>query len=453
MNEKEQANRLSDTIDEMNNVGKLPKKNIDSETESLLEDIQFLHVTSSPDPHVKQEIWQSIDRSTNYNKKNKLFKKPKFLLTISVLAIALIFAFVTNPFNNNEAKAKEILIQTQKTLSHVPSFQSTMKKVVRKTSGDLIYQQNIQQWYQSPNQYRKETVTHQNKSNEVPIHRITVFNGHQRWIYNPKKNVVDISNNTSIPSPVFGGQSLASILNHAEKDFKVKLLKNGFLAGRKVYVIQLKSKHQSASSPELNGMKKFWIDQKTYLPLKTEQYAPNGNLIESETVININYQPKFNEKLFQFDSPPGVKLGNKMQPSKNKKPNITEEKQLTLSEISKKTNFTLLIAKDGKLLNAKPVLKSGTQMINNVTLDYETAQSKSFTLFETKAKGFVNDLPSALKNGKSVQINKLKGTTILNDQAGTTTIWWVNNGTYISLKSSDLTSKTLINIAKTVNKY
>lgn len=448
MSEIEKADKLNEVIDEWNASGKYPEEYLDDKTKLLFTKIKRSREAAEPSDAVKNAVWQSI-----HSRPKKNFIKSKLVFAFSAIALLLIFSMWVAPFGTKQASAKEIFKKTQNAIANVPSFQSTSIKVVKDDNGQLLYQKKIHQWYQRPNHYREEMVTEKSKSKALPDTTVTVFDGHNRWIYDKQKQVVNVSRNKETPSPVFGGQTIEAIMKRANNGFHVKLVKTEMIAGRKAYVIEMEPKDKSTVSPELNGKQKLWIDQRTYLPLKREQYAPNGNLIESITVTNIDYKPNFTKGLFTFKKPLDAKIGKKGNPSEQNAP-INEQGHLSLSEINKKATFSLMVAKGNlKMLNANPVFKIGTEQINNVTLKYETSDHHTVTLFETKAKGFVDHLPDPLKNGEVIEWKGQKRTLLINKQNDEKSLWWVQDGTYISLKSKDLTKKQIVDLAKSVKQH
>ena len=112
-------------------------------------------------------------------------------------------------------------------------------------------------------------------------------------------------------------------LNLISINYKISRLLDGYILGRPVYVISLIPRHPG------NPRRKVWIDKKTYLPLKEEDYNWKGELISASFYTEIHFDRRFSKEKFYRDFPKRPR----------KKVFFSQERFLSLKEMKRKIRF------------------------------------------------------------------------------------------------------------------
>ena len=105
-------------------------------------------------------------------------------------------------------------------------------------------------------------------------------------------------------------------------NYKISRLLDDYITGRPVYVISLFPKHPD------NRRRKVWIDKKTYLPLKEEDYNWQGELIYSSFFTKIHFDRQFSKEKFYRDFP-----------RRSRKKVFPQERFLNLKDLRRKIKF------------------------------------------------------------------------------------------------------------------
>jgi len=105
-------------------------------------------------------------------------------------------------------------------------------------------------------------------------------------------------------------------------NYKISKLLDGYILARPVYVISLTPRHHG------NRRRKVWIDKKTYLPLKEEDYNSEGKLISAFHYTKIHFDKRFSKEKFYRDFP-----------QKPRKKISSQECFLNLKDLSRKIRF------------------------------------------------------------------------------------------------------------------
>ena len=105
-------------------------------------------------------------------------------------------------------------------------------------------------------------------------------------------------------------------------NYKISKLLDGYILGRPVYVISLIPKHPG------NPRRKVWIDKKTYLPLKGEDYNWQEKLISSSFFTEIHFDRRFPKEKFYRDFP-----------QRPRKKVLSQERFLSLKDLRRKIRF------------------------------------------------------------------------------------------------------------------
>lgn len=105
-------------------------------------------------------------------------------------------------------------------------------------------------------------------------------------------------------------------------NYKISKLLDGYILARPVYVISLTPRHHG------NRRRKVWIDKKTYLPLKEEDYNWRGELISSSFYTKIHFDLRFSKEKFyrDFSQRPRKKVSS-------------QERFLNLKDLRRKIRF------------------------------------------------------------------------------------------------------------------
>jgi len=113
-------------------------------------------------------------------------------------------------------------------------------------------------------------------------------------------------------------KSLDLIFNN----YKISRLLDGYILARPAYVISLIPKHPG------NPWRKVWIDKKTYLPLKEEDYNRRGELISSSFYTEIHFDKRFSKEKFYHDLP-----------QRPRKKDFSQKRFLSLKDLRRKIRF------------------------------------------------------------------------------------------------------------------
>ncbi len=105
-------------------------------------------------------------------------------------------------------------------------------------------------------------------------------------------------------------------------NYKISRLLDDYITGRPVYVISLFPKHPD------NRRRKVWIDKKTYLPLKEEDYNWQGELISSSFFTEIHFDRRFSKERLYRDFP-----------RRSRKKVFSQERFLNLKDLRRKIKF------------------------------------------------------------------------------------------------------------------
>jgi len=106
-------------------------------------------------------------------------------------------------------------------------------------------------------------------------------------------------------------------------NYKISRLLDSYILGRPVYVISLVPRYPG------NRRRKVWIDKKTYLPLKEEDYNWKGELISAFHYTKIHFDRRFSKENFYRDFP--------RRPAK--RVFSSQERFLSLKDLRRKMRF------------------------------------------------------------------------------------------------------------------
>lgn len=151
-----------------------------------------------------------------------------------------------------------------------------------------------------------------------------VVNGEDAWMYMTIGGVTGAAHGPSASIGVdvtgdylVGQQSLADVINQFGKTCQsASDIHEGTLAGRSVYEIvvtpqitQCPSEADSSKAASLAGKSlALWVDQETFLTLKTEQRDVDGTVAYSQTATEFDASPEMPDSTFTYEAPPGVSI-------------------------------------------------------------------------------------------------------------------------------------------------
>jgi len=122
--------------------------------------------------------------------------------------------------------------------------------------------------------------------------RVVIDNGRYQYDFDPKINVVRISPSSFI---IRTKDEIERQIKLIRKNYIVTIENEEVFLGRRVYVILFVSKYTKKL------ISKMWIDSEKYISLRTDKYNSNGKIVGRTMFIEINFNPKFSENLFNLD--------------------------------------------------------------------------------------------------------------------------------------------------------
>jgi outer membrane lipoprotein-sorting protein len=89
------------------------------------------------------------------------------------------------------------------------------------------------------------------------------------------------------------------------KTFNMRIVGDETVDGQEATILELMPKPPAPGEPEQMGFKKivFWINKKSSLPVRVQQYKSRGEVIETYTLANLDVNPAVNPKLFEYEKP------------------------------------------------------------------------------------------------------------------------------------------------------
>ncbi len=162
---------------------------------------------------------------------------------------------------------------------------SGMREVqVRDNGRTMVLRQSIVR--DTGDRYRIETVS-------PPTHQgiLVVSSGVHRWRYDPRARIA-----TSEELPLRAEEKARRL--RAMRDMKsglsLTLRDGGVVATRPAWMLTLSSRDTNAL------LRRYWVDRKTSVELKKEQFAADGTLAQREWFVSIDYQPTLTGNEFDW---------------------------------------------------------------------------------------------------------------------------------------------------------
>jgi len=302
-----------------------------------------------PSQAMRARIWQQaiangVSDTTN-ERHNQWLRRRMALIGVAaalILAIGIsVGLFSTQPVSAAEVFSRAVQVGTNpasvglNSYRGVVNFTSHMYMMDTKTIDPRIAfhtQQRV--WYLKPGYERQEQYMLQapdSLSTPLPVPQavassltpvpepsslmlpslanISGSDGLQHWDYDTKNKIYTRADRYTYNSGVgtLGATDLPSLLQKAALDYdNVKLLGNGVVAGRAVYLIEVTAKPKTTS---LTGQKTIYkVDQQTYLTLGEVVSNQAGDILYEWEYADIEFNPSLEISLFTFTPPTDAKI-------------------------------------------------------------------------------------------------------------------------------------------------
>ena len=174
--------------------------------------------------------------------------------------------------------------------------------------GGRLVSSGIRVYHKAPGRHSIEYVT-------GPLRGVVVVSdGKHTWRWDPKCNSVTAAE--SVPA-----QSVTQ-LRLMLKNHDIEQTRDGTVAGKPATLLVVRTMTGAIR-------KRLWLDEKTYIVLKSEEYSTGGKLLSSTAFKTINYKAAVADSLFR--QPDDMNVGR------------NAGKALTRDELSKAVGFKVLI--------------------------------------------------------------------------------------------------------------
>lgn len=161
--------------------------------------------------------------------------------------------------------------------------------------------------------------TADNKDGSQHVRLLIVENGPNGWLYEPSVKRATTFDPTKMvgdigPGPSFGASDLEALLRNAGVNYDVKLIGKENVAGRATYVLAMTPKPGTIQAKWMASAL-AWIDQQTYLQLRSEWKNAQGNIITEWAYTSLDENPAVDAALFTFTPPPGAEVVWQREPT------------------------------------------------------------------------------------------------------------------------------------------
>jgi outer membrane lipoprotein-sorting protein len=263
------------------------------------------------------------------------------LATAAILALAIGATFPL--WNHPEAvSAQEILNRAEATANAAPLAVTTYHlRMTRQVPGKGNAMLTTEVWFASSTRQRSESVEKDGNGVTVSTNGV-VFDGAQTWIHHVEngQTLVIHTVGTTWNSPVEAPSkqtSLADVLTKYGSDkqcLNARQQGEATLANRPTYVIVVTPRlsdcganagpnakspvaatkrvegGQSDANHNSVGQMTVWVDEQTFLPLRTEVRNPAGVVLDESRVTDIQYNVAIPDSTFSYTPPAGVPVYN-----------------------------------------------------------------------------------------------------------------------------------------------
>jgi outer membrane lipoprotein-sorting protein len=234
--------------------------------------------------------------------------------TIEITAcFLLIFAAVSSAHAEIDGQtALRNMLEAESKVSFIAHEVTTLARGPAVTSEQIVYRagmKGMRMEYLSPPQLKGE---------------IRADDGKTLAHYIPQKKVLHIR-----PSRIASRRNWAE---HGHRFFRpdhldVQLVGRDKIAGRSAYVVEVR--------PRADGKeprRKFWIDTRKWIKLRTEEIAPDGTVLSMTYFTKIDFVDSIPDSKFHIEPPPGVSVEKERE----------HPHEMSMEEARRHVDFTIL---------------------------------------------------------------------------------------------------------------
>ncbi len=154
--------------------------------------------------------------------------------------------------------------------------------------------------FQAPDRYRREIL---DGDGRVVI--LIVSDGATEWIYDKSKGKVWEGEASGTGQRQFGSQDALELIR---ANYDAKVANGPKVARRKTWIVSLRSKADHKLK------RRLWLDRKTGLILRSEEFLPDGSLSSSMAFSKIAFNRRQKEAAFRFKPPRGAVVVRRLEP-------------------------------------------------------------------------------------------------------------------------------------------
>ncbi|MDR7666367.1 outer membrane lipoprotein carrier protein LolA [Methanosarcina sp. Z-7115] len=134
---------------------------------------------------------------------------------------------------------------------------------------------------------------------------VSVSDGKFLWIYIPDTNMVTKITLSKVPEST--RNDYVNIIEEFLNDTNITLLGVENIDGRTTYLLETTPKETDGDN-KLTYKTKIWVDQETWMPLKSEIYNGTGNLTMKLEIRDLKVNTGIPDSEFKFEVPKGAKI-------------------------------------------------------------------------------------------------------------------------------------------------
>lgn len=339
---------------------------------------------------------------------------------------------------DDQVSAEEIAEQMQQKNDLIEDSSFTLYMTMSLMGQESVMEQDMVQ--------KKEKMRSFTKQPAEQAGTIVVSNGETMWTYDPRQNSVVVM---EMPDVDLGQELnyaglIANFLNESDVSF------SGMekIDGRNTFIMTLGPKEEESSGSIFTGNIKVWVDEETWMPLKYDIYDPDGNVIISAEVRNLQVNTGISDEVFEFDIPEGAEVTTIDMNE------FALPEDITLEEAQEKADFEILLPSyvpegyefDHASLFDNSEFTSGSQVLQRVTLMYKNDDSNLHITEIFYESGFPG--PTEFSGSESVDVNGSPGDFV--EVYGNKMLRWDVDGIDLTITGS-LDKDELLEIAGSMN--
>ncbi|WP_167880852.1 outer membrane lipoprotein-sorting protein [Methanococcoides sp. AM1] len=347
-------------------------------------------------------------------------------------------AFLSAGCVDDQVSAEEIAEQMQQKNDLIEDSSFTLYMTMSLMGQESVMEQDMVQ--------KKEKMRSFTKQPAEQAGTIVVSNGETMWTYDPRQNSVVVM---EMPDVDLGQELnyaglIANFLNESDVSF------SGMekIDGRNTFIMTLGPKEEESSGSIFTGNIKVWVDEETWMPLKYDIYDPDGNVIISAEVRNLQVNTGISDEVFEFDIPEGAEVTTIDMNE------FALPEDITLEEAQEKADFEILLPSyvpegyefDHASLFDNSEFTSGSQVLQRVTLMYKNDDSNLHITEIFYESGFPG--PTEFSGSESVDVNGSPGDFV--EVYGNKMLRWDVDGIDLTITGS-LDKDELLEIAGSMN--